>query len=220
MKTGLEILNKTEEILAKSKKSEKLDPEDIVDNGKDIEDEVDKQEAEKKKKEEDTDDSDDLTPEEKEALESGDYDYEPEDEDEEDDEDTIEEGEETKKSMENILVILGNTLNRVEYLEKSLKRAGRQIEALQGKNEELSKSLRGIPLGRKSVSKASILEKSFNTSAGILDVPEIETLSKSQKAEVLSKALLAGNKEVTSSDVINAEMTGIVRPELMNLFKK
>lgn len=217
MKTSLEILNKTEEILAKSKKSEKLDPEDVVGNGKDIEDEVDKQEVEKKKKEEDTDDSDDLTPEEREALESGDYDYEPEDED---DEDTIEEGEETRKSLENVLRVLGNTLDRVESLEKSLSKAGRQIERLRGKNEVLTKSLVGTPIGRKSVTRGSILEKSFNTSAGILDVPEIETLSKSQKAEVLSKALLAGNKEVTSADVINAEMTGTIRPELMDLFKK
>lgn len=226
MKTSLEILNKTEEILSKSAKSEKLDPEDIVDNGKDIQDEVEKQEEKKKEKEKDTEDEDDLTPEEREALESGEYDYEPEDEDEteededEEDDDTIEEGEETRKSMENILVILGNTLNRVESLEKSLTRANRTIQKLSGKNEELSKSLKGAPLGRKSVSKASILEKSFNTSAGILDTPDIETLSKSQKAEVLSKALINGNSEVTAADVINAEMSGTIRPELMGLFKK
>lgn len=225
MKTSLEILNKTEEILSKSAKSEKLEPKDVVDNGDDIKDEVEEQEAKKKSKEEDTDE-DDLTPEEKEALESGEYDYEPEDEDEdeededEEDDDTIEEGEETRKSMENILVILGNTLNRVEYLEKSLARANRTIRNLSGRNEELAKSLKGTPMGRKSVSKASILEKSFNTSAGILDTPEIETLSKSQKAEVLSKALIAGNVDVTTTDIINAEMTGTIRPELMGLFKK
>ena len=218
MKTGLEILNKSEEILAKSQKSDKLDPKDVVDNGKDIEDEVKKQEAKQKEKE---DEDDDLTPEEREALESGEYDYDPEDEDEEeDDEDTIEEGEETRKSLENVLRILGNTLDRVESLEKSLAKAGRQIERLKGKNEVLTKSLVGTPLGRKSVTRGSILEKSFNTSAGILDIPEIETLSKSQKAEVLSKALMSGNRDVTSADVINAEMTGNIRPELMELFKK
>lgn len=110
-------------------------------------------------------------------------------------------------------------------LAKSFNAIMKSQNALAESQKELSKSIQGIqerldhvekqPVGRKA--QISVMEKSFNHSAGIEEVSE--EMSKSEKLSKLSDMVMAGENGVTINDVVSYESSGTLRPEIEELLK-
>lgn len=106
-----------------------------------------------------------------------------------------------------------------EVLAKSMKGV---VDQMRGDREELKKSFAtfgSAPVsGRKSFANATVLEKSFVGNDGTAG--KYESLTKSQKAEMLSDLLIKGQPGIQAADVVNVETTGIIPPHLEEVLRK
>ncbi|MNN45820.1 hypothetical protein D3C81_1601710 [compost metagenome] len=92
---------------------------------------------------------------------------------------------------------------------KSQNSLAKSLEAITERLEQVERQ----PLPRKSA--ATVIEKSFNHSAG---VPEAKNeLSKSEKLQKLTDMVVSGVEGVSAYDVINFESVGTLRPEVQKL---
>lgn len=228
-KSLLDILNASEELvsLSKSVKSDKISPDEVAEPKEKAGDDNNTDNEPKKVNNKTENNVDELTEEEKKALESGEYDYEsdeeegdieksdePSNETENNENEEIHEDEALAKSVSNIITAqakglkeLGDLAKSVSELKESMINKDKLIKSLQ---DEIA-LLKSEPVGRKSVGSVGYLEKSFGVSSGLgLSKSEkIETMSKSEKAEILSNALIKGDTSITPLDVLNAEQ-GII----------
>lgn len=113
------------------------------------------------------------------------------------------------QTSEHVSNILAKSFNAIMKSQNEL------VKSIQELSERLD-SVERQPVGRKA--QVSIMEKSFNHSAGLEEGKQ--ELSKSEKLEKLSNMAINGQHGVTISDVIQFESTGTLRPELQHLFKE
>lgn len=106
-------------------------------------------------------------------------------------------------SLENtILDVFGTVEKQAEVTEGVYEKSLKDLENLSKSIKAVNERLDGMPKTgvRKSVSNINITEKFKD------EEKTIDDLSKSQKAEILSSALQAGNRSITIADVTNAEL--------------
>lgn len=214
-----------------------MKPEDISEPGED-----DKAESDKKANDEDKKDE---KPKPKESEDEEESEDESDSEDEEEVtqksfNDFVAESEELSKGVEvsdflaeftrvygAITDTLRNDVNKsLQTSEHVSNILAKSFNAIMKSQNELAKSIQELserldsverqPVGRKA--QVSIMEKSFNHSAGLEEGKQ--ELSKSEKLEKLSNMAINGQNGVTISDVIQFESTGTLRPELQHIFKE
>lgn len=113
------------------------------------------------------------------------------------------------QTSEHVSNILAKSFNAIMKSQNEL------AKSIQELSERLD-SVERQPVGRKA--QVSIMEKSFNHSAGLEEGKR--ELSKSEKLDKLSNMAINGQNGVTISDVIQFESTGTLRPELQHIFKE
>lgn len=113
------------------------------------------------------------------------------------------------QTSEHVSNILAKSFNAIM---KSQNELAKSIQELRERLDSVERQ----PVGRKA--QVSIMEKSFNHSAGLEEGKQ--ELSKSEKLDKLSNMAINGQNGVTISDVIQFESTGTLRPELQHIFKE
>lgn len=222
-----------------------MKPEDISEPGEDDKAESDKKANDEDKKGEkpkpkEPDDEDESEDEEESEDESDSEDEEEEEVTQKSFNDFVAESEELSKGVEvsdflaeftrvygAITDTLRNDVNKsLQTSEHVSNILAKSFNAIMKSQNELAKSIQELserldsverqPVGRKA--QVSIMEKSFNHSAGLEEGKQ--ELSKSEKLEKLSNMAINGQNGVTISDVIQFESTGTLRPELQHIFKE
>ena len=129
--------------------------------------------------------------------------------------------------VEGMSRVMAGALVRLDQMEKSL---AALTKTQRVSNEVMAKSLRGIhdhqkSLGRlatgsrKSITSTTVLEKSFVGNDGDSG-DKFASMSKTQKAELLTDLLMKGHNGITAGDIVNVESSGNIPPHLVEVLRK